>query len=274
VGTYGYMAPEQFRGQAVLSTDLYGLGTTLLFLLTRKSPADLPQRQLKIDFRPYVRVNQKFANWLDKMLEPASEDRFSSAREALAVLQGEQTLPKSLPQPLRQPEYSPITLTKDGKKLIVRIPCVGLRSDYSQRFGLIVLLWNGILALMVWAVVALSLFIEPSRILIFIGFALIGLWMLRAFLYSALSSTQIEIDPHNFRIQKWLLGWRYENIQGYTANIKQVNQHVIAEPLTRTLVTVCVLKSKSRQHDFGLLLTQWEKDWLVEQIRYALFGRN
>ena len=54
VGTYGYMAPEQFRGQAVLSTDLYGLGTTLLFLLTRKSPADLPQRKLKIDFRSHV----------------------------------------------------------------------------------------------------------------------------------------------------------------------------------------------------------------------------
>lgn len=26
VGTYGYMAPEQFRGQAVPATDLYGLG--------------------------------------------------------------------------------------------------------------------------------------------------------------------------------------------------------------------------------------------------------
>ena len=34
VGTYGYMAPEQFYGQAVLSTDLYGLGATLIYLLT------------------------------------------------------------------------------------------------------------------------------------------------------------------------------------------------------------------------------------------------
>jgi len=34
VGTYGYMAPEQFRGQAVLATDLYALGATLIFLLT------------------------------------------------------------------------------------------------------------------------------------------------------------------------------------------------------------------------------------------------
>lgn len=34
VGTFGYMAPEQFRGQAEPATDLYGLAATLLFLLT------------------------------------------------------------------------------------------------------------------------------------------------------------------------------------------------------------------------------------------------
>jgi len=56
VGTYGYMAPEQFRGQAVPATDLYGLGATLLYLLTHQSPADLPQKRLRIDFRPYLSV--------------------------------------------------------------------------------------------------------------------------------------------------------------------------------------------------------------------------
>lgn len=34
VGTYGYMAPEQFRGEAQPASDLYGLGATLLFLLS------------------------------------------------------------------------------------------------------------------------------------------------------------------------------------------------------------------------------------------------
>lgn len=34
VGTYGYMAPEQFRGAASPASDLYGLGGTLLFLLS------------------------------------------------------------------------------------------------------------------------------------------------------------------------------------------------------------------------------------------------
>jgi len=36
VGTYGYMAPEQFRGMAEPKSDLYGLGATLLYLLSGK----------------------------------------------------------------------------------------------------------------------------------------------------------------------------------------------------------------------------------------------
>lgn len=88
VGTFGYMAPEQFRGKANITSDLYGLGTTLLYLLTRKDPSQLPQKNLKIQFRQQVYTAQDFTDWLDKMLAPASEDRFKSAQEALAVLQG------------------------------------------------------------------------------------------------------------------------------------------------------------------------------------------
>ncbi|NES22961.1 MAG: hypothetical protein F6K41_29585 [Symploca sp. SIO3E6] len=86
VGTYGYMAPEQFRGQAVPTTDLYGLGATLLFLLTHRSPAELPTDRLKLDFRSRVQISEKFADWLEKMLEPDAEERFSSAKEALKAL--------------------------------------------------------------------------------------------------------------------------------------------------------------------------------------------
>jgi eukaryotic-like serine/threonine-protein kinase len=46
VGTFGYMAPEQFRGQATLATDLYGLGATLVFLLSGQDPIDLSQTAL------------------------------------------------------------------------------------------------------------------------------------------------------------------------------------------------------------------------------------
>jgi ankyrin repeat protein len=95
VGTYAYMAPEQFRGQAVPATDLYGLGTTLLFLLTHRSPSDLPQERLKISFRSRIQVSEGFADWLEKMLEPDVEDRFSSAKEALDALQGRMIVAKA-----------------------------------------------------------------------------------------------------------------------------------------------------------------------------------
>jgi ankyrin repeat protein len=94
IGTYGYMAPEQFLGQAVPATDLYGLGATILFLLTHRSPSDLPQERLKISFRSRIQVSERFADWLEKMLEPDVEDRFSSAKEALAALQDRMVVAK------------------------------------------------------------------------------------------------------------------------------------------------------------------------------------
>jgi serine/threonine protein kinase len=86
VGTYGYMAPEQFRGQSTPATDLYGLGATLLFLLTHRSPADLPQQGLHLDFRDRLQVSEHLTTWLEKLLEPDAGDRFASAKAALDAL--------------------------------------------------------------------------------------------------------------------------------------------------------------------------------------------
>jgi len=86
VGTYGYMAPEQFLGQAVPATDLYGLGATLLYLLTHRSPAELPTNILEIDFRSQIQISSAFADWLEKMIASDLENRFQSAKEALEFL--------------------------------------------------------------------------------------------------------------------------------------------------------------------------------------------
>jgi serine/threonine protein kinase len=86
-GTFGYMAPEQFRGLAVPASDLYGLGATILYLLTHRSPADVPQERLKLSFRSHINISNHFADWLELMLEPDTSDRFSSADVALSALQ-------------------------------------------------------------------------------------------------------------------------------------------------------------------------------------------
>jgi serine/threonine protein kinase/ankyrin repeat protein len=86
VGTFGYMAPEQFRGQANASTDLYGLGATLLFLLTRRSPAELPTAQLALQFRDKVQLGDRFCDWLESLLAPDPKQRPLNAAQALASL--------------------------------------------------------------------------------------------------------------------------------------------------------------------------------------------
>ncbi|MEG4517237.1 MULTISPECIES: ankyrin repeat domain-containing protein [unclassified Microcoleus] len=90
VGTYGYMAPEQFLGQAVPATDLYGLGATLLYLLTHRSPAELPTNILEKDFRSQIQISSAFADWLEKAIAPDLENRFESAQEALESLRNPQ----------------------------------------------------------------------------------------------------------------------------------------------------------------------------------------
>ena len=154
VGTYGYMAPEQFRGKAVLATDLYGLGATIIYLLTSKSPTDLPQRKLKIDFRSHVRINKQFADWLERMIEPVAEDRFSTAKEALAVLRYEEPLSRPAVLKPRKVIDSPVTLKNQDNQLIIDIPPVWLSSIYSQYFALIPLVWNALSFPVIWLTTA------------------------------------------------------------------------------------------------------------------------
>ncbi|WP_310427432.1 protein kinase domain-containing protein [Chamaesiphon sp. VAR_48_metabat_135_sub] len=114
VGTYGYMAPEQFRGQAVPVTDLYGLGATILHLLTHRSPAEIPQDGLRLNFRDRLQVSSSFADWLERMLEPDVANRFSSSTKALEVLKNP---PKS--------KFKP-TFSKFDRTVISAIGCVAL----------------------------------------------------------------------------------------------------------------------------------------------------
>lgn len=87
VGTYGYQAPEAFRGAAQPASDVYGLGGTLLFLLTGQPPSAFPMDRLAIDFRSAY-MSDKMRELVDGLLEPVAEDRLS-AEEALGVVRGD-----------------------------------------------------------------------------------------------------------------------------------------------------------------------------------------
>jgi serine/threonine protein kinase len=75
VGTYGFMAPEQYRGIAVPATDLHGVGATLVYLLTGRTPDALPQQKLRPVLPDDLSLTPQFKAWLGRLLEPAPEDR-------------------------------------------------------------------------------------------------------------------------------------------------------------------------------------------------------
>lgn len=87
VGTYGYMPPEQFGGRAVPASDLYSLGATLIALVTGAHPADLPQKDMRIEFEQACHLGSVFVDWLSLMTEPSLERRFTSAESALQALE-------------------------------------------------------------------------------------------------------------------------------------------------------------------------------------------
>ena len=60
VGTYGYMPPEQFGGRTVPASDLYSLGATLIYLVTGTHPADLPQKDFRIQFEHLTKLSPSF----------------------------------------------------------------------------------------------------------------------------------------------------------------------------------------------------------------------
>jgi hypothetical protein len=77
VGTFGYMAPEQFQGRALPASDVYAIGATAMAMLTGREPEDLPHRGLAIvvDEALGGRVNPRLGRILERMLHPDPDRR-------------------------------------------------------------------------------------------------------------------------------------------------------------------------------------------------------
>ena len=77
VGTFGYMAPEQFQGRALPCSDVYAVGATALAMVTGREPEDLPHRGLSIDVRAALGAGAEpwLLRALSAMLEPDPDRR-------------------------------------------------------------------------------------------------------------------------------------------------------------------------------------------------------
>ncbi len=87
-GTLGFMPPEQiFNRQLTEASDLYGLGMTLLCLLTN-TPANnvgkLVDVTYQVDFTQLkADLSSEWVTWLQRMVQPRLNERFANASVAL-----------------------------------------------------------------------------------------------------------------------------------------------------------------------------------------------
>jgi len=83
IGTEGYSPPEQYRGEATPTADIYSLGATLHHALTRRDPRLEPP--FSFAERPIRRINSSVSNELEAIVNRALEydpaNRFKSAAE-------------------------------------------------------------------------------------------------------------------------------------------------------------------------------------------------
>lgn len=89
IGAPDYTAPEQNRGEPLTQSDLYGVGATLIFLLTGESPQKFVQLKgqgyrFNLDGDP--RIAPELREVIDRATEPKPSDRYQTAVELSQAL--------------------------------------------------------------------------------------------------------------------------------------------------------------------------------------------
>jgi len=171
VGTYGYMPPEQFGGRAVPASDIYSLGATLIYLVTGSHPADLPQKNLKIQFEPAVNISQELTLWLKRMTEPSLERRLATVQDAFSAL--------DKPQQRQLKTIEQTAVCKPGSSEIL----VAKNADYLEIFlkvgknKRLILIKNSLIGCMILLTIVCTRVSDfnAQQVIILIGMVVIGM---------------------------------------------------------------------------------------------------
>ncbi|MFQ4141016.1 serine/threonine-protein kinase [Chlorogloeopsis sp. ULAP02] len=257
VGTYGYTPIEQFGGRAVPASDLYALGASLIHLVTGTAPADLPQRNMRIQFSDRTNLSPQFVRWLEGMIEPDIEQRFRTASQALEALNSRLVSQSSFL--VSQPHGSRIQLKKTASQLEIKIPARGLQ--FSDAFLIAFLtFWYGFLIL------TSGFSFYPFLLLHWLA----GLLPLSMLIFPSFGEVHICFLHNNFSIEWKLFGRLYRQRQGKTAAIHHVS--ISRESISvnnRQLMTI-TLEAGAEKYKLGAFspeLADAERKWLVREIK-------
>jgi serine/threonine protein kinase len=131
-GTPGFIPPEQLR-KPTEGSDLYGLGATLICLLTGKKSTQI--QDLTDEDDPYVihfrnllpRLSPRFLGWLELMVKPRLKERFADAQTALEGLKPLDVV--RVPEVKLSTSVLELTATRIGERLKQPIEVVNTMSE-------------------------------------------------------------------------------------------------------------------------------------------------
>jgi serine/threonine protein kinase len=269
VGTYGYMPPEQFGGRAVEASDIYSLGATLIYLVTGIHPADLPQKDLKIQFENLTNLSPSLTNWLKRAIAPSLEKRFQSAKEALEVLEKPKLTSENLAT--GQPFGSNILLSKNEDVLQIIFPAKGFYPALLF-LGAFAIAWNSFI--ISWT--GMVLFMPFPGNLVFGLFSLpfwaSGIGMILTILYSLFGRERLRIDSQKISLTKELFGIKYPQTRTSPRQAidklerKDVSFKRDSEGNRVTIPASLSIWAGKRQYNLNFNITEPELAWLASEL--------
>ena len=89
IGSFPYMAPEQYKGKADFKSDFYALGRTFVHLLTNKNPSQIEQdtQEKLLWLTESTPVSDRFATLIDSLLERKPDKRPKNTTDILKRIQ-------------------------------------------------------------------------------------------------------------------------------------------------------------------------------------------
>jgi hypothetical protein len=136
VGTFGYMAPEQFQGRAMPQTDVYALGATVLSLATGEEPENLPHQGLRVDAQRALPGDPELAAVLARLLEPDPDQRPARVLPLLGAVAG----PAPGSQRASERRHAPPSSDASADSHATESPFRARRSEPLPPIALVVLL--------------------------------------------------------------------------------------------------------------------------------------
>ncbi len=275
VGTYGYMPLEQFGGRAVAASDLYSLGATLINLVTGTHPADLPQKDGRIEFEAATNLSPRIINWLRRMTEPSLERRFTSAQTALQALEREQQI--DVASLVKKPTNSKVLLSLGTDSLEILITPIEYNPVIVDLCS-VAFAWNSFIT--IWIVAAL---LAPFPINLVLALFSLPFWgagisMVGEILLSLFGRIRLRIDRQQVAKTYELFGFKYNRphpaprddisrLELTERFFKKDSDGDLLEVKPKIIIWAGIKKYEVGENGW---LSEPELDWLVHELSYWL----